>query len=42
MKKCISILLAVAMLLSLAACGGNDSTETTGDPAENAAPVSYT
>ena len=42
MKKCISILLAVAMLLSLAACGSSDSTETTGDPAENAAPVSYT
>ena len=42
MKKYISILLAVAMLLSLAACGGNDSTETTGDPAQNAAPVSYT
>lgn len=42
MKKLLSLILTLCMLLSLAACGGNDDTETTEDPAMNAAPVSYT
>src|SRR5690554_4472054 len=34
MKKYIALLIAVAMLVSLAACGGGDTTTTTAAPAE--------
>lgn len=42
MKKLLSLIPAVTMLMTLAACGGKDNTETTKDPTMNAAPASCT
>ena len=39
MKKIIAMLLALVMILSLAACGGNTSTEPTNAPAVDPAPT---